>query len=168
VLHNGDTLTNGEYFIAATTILTSISNETESVVVPTINEGLPLYNFSTLGLESLVNQDSVAGSQLGNIRIVPNPYYAYSSYETDRLDNRVKVINLPKTCTISIYSVNGTLIRQFSKDDPTQTWIDWDLKNHAFVPIASGVYIVHIEAPEIGEIVLKWFGALRPTDLDSF
>ena len=168
VLHNGDTLTNGEYFIAATTTLTSISNETESVVVPTINEGLPLYNFSTLGLESLVNQDSVAESQLGNIRIVPNPYYAYSSYETDRLDNRVKVINLPETCTISIYSVNGTLIRQFSKDDPTQTWIDWDLKNHAFVPIASGVYIVHIEAPEIGEIVLKWFGALRPTDLDSF
>ena len=36
------------------------------------------------------------------------------------------------------------------------------------IPIASGIYIVHIDAGEIGEKVLKWFGALRPTDLDSF
>ena len=28
--------------------------------------------------------------------------------------------------------------------------------------------VVHVDAGEIGEKVLKWFGALRPTDLDSF
>ena len=168
IVHNNDTLVGGEYFTAATAFISSLNGETENIVVPVINSSLPLYNFSTFGLESLSNQDSVALSQLGNIRIVPNPYYAHSSYETDKLDNRVKIVNLPETCTISIYSINGTLIRQYSKDDPTQTWIDWDLKNQAFIPIASGVYIVHVEAPEVGEIVLKWFGALRPTDLDSF
>ena len=95
-------------------------------------------------------------------------YYAYSKYEESRLDNKVKIVNLPDQCTITIYSVNGTLIRQYSKDDNSQTYIDWDLKNFKFVPIASGVYLIHVEVPEVGEVVLKWFGALRPTDLDSF
>jgi len=34
--------------------------------------------------------------------------------------------------------------------------------------IASGGYLIHVHAPDIGEKVVKWFGALRPVDLDSF
>jgi len=28
--------------------------------------------------------------------------------------------------------------------------------------------MIHVNAPGIGEKVLKWFGVLRPIDLDSF
>jgi hypothetical protein len=30
------------------------------------------------------------------------------------------------------------------------------------------VYIIHIDVPNIGEKVLKWFGVMRPIDLDNF
>jgi len=42
------------------------------------------------------------------------------------------------------------------------------LKNHRNVPIAGGVYIIHIDVPDIGQKVLKWFGVMRPIDLDNF
>jgi hypothetical protein len=42
------------------------------------------------------------------------------------------------------------------------------MKNTYGISIASGVYIVHVDAPGIGEKVVKWFGALRPIDLNNF
>ncbi|MBL6871633.1 MAG: hypothetical protein ISQ95_03455, partial [Flavobacteriales bacterium] len=48
------------------------------------------------------------------------------------------------------------------------TSIDWNLKNKVGIPIASGVYLIHINAPGVCEKVLKWFGVIRPPDLDSF
>jgi hypothetical protein len=83
------------------------------------------------------------------------------------LDNRVKFTNLPRTCTISIYSVSGALIRKYRKDNDL-TYLDWDLRNSYQVPIAGGTYICHIDAPGIGERVLKWFGVIRPVDLQNF
>ncbi|MBL4652945.1 MAG: T9SS C-terminal target domain-containing protein [Flavobacteriales bacterium] len=168
IIHKGDTLYHGESFVADTTLIEAIGTSTTGLVTSVVNNGLPMYTYSTEGFASIKGSDSEAISALDLISIVPNPYYAYSQYETNRLDNRVKIVNLPDQCTITIYSINGTLIRQYSKDDATQTYIDWDLKNTAFIPIASGVYIVHVEVPEVGEVVLKWFGAMRPVDLDSF
>ena len=99
--------------------------------------------------------------------MVPNPYYAYSNYEFDKLENVVKIVNLPEQCTIKIYTVNGTLVRTFKKDDP-YTYMDWDLKNFANIPISSGVYLIHVNVPGVCEKVLKWFGVVRPPDLDQF
>ncbi len=129
----------------------------------------------------------VAKSALDYIRVVPNPYYAYSSYENtrkDQLDTRVRITNLPSKCVVSIYTVNGTLVRQFKRDVGTDlsagnvvvegvdfnqsASLDWDLKNTAGITVASGMYIIHIDAGEFGEKVVKWFGIMRPIDLDSF
>jgi hypothetical protein len=79
----------------------------------------------------------------------------------------VKIINLPVECTVSIYTVNGIMVRQFKKDSPI-TSLDWDLNNHQKIPVASGVYLIHVEAPGIGEKVIKWFGTIRQLDLNSF
>jgi hypothetical protein len=68
---------------------------------------------------------------------------------------------------VSIYNLSGTLVRQYVKDDPLTT-VDWDLKNHTNVPIAGGVYIIHVDVPGIGQQILKWFGVMRPVDLDTF
>ncbi|HOX80478.1 MAG TPA: T9SS type A sorting domain-containing protein, partial [Bacteroidales bacterium] len=132
----------------------------------TTNNNFPLYGFSTEGLEPIYNDIVKIQKDLDLINIVPNPYYAYSSYENNALDNRVKFTNLPKKCIITIYNMSGTLIRQFTKDDPT-TYLDWDLKNFAGIPVAGGVYIVHVKS-DGGERILKWFGALRPIDLNTF
>lgn len=127
----------------------------------------PYYTFSTKSAATITDDSATLESALDIINVVPNPYYSHSAYEVNKLDNRVKITNLPEVCTISIYNLNGTLIRQYVKADPL-TSLDWDLKNQANVPIAGGVYIIHIDVPDVGEKILKWFGVIRPTDLDNF
>jgi len=169
VLVGSDTLNEGDVFVASAGTITSLSTEADGGLVSSvINAALPQYNFNLDALAPTINDNDIADDALDLINIVPNPYYAYSQYEETRLDNLVKITNLPQTCTVTIYTVNGTLIRTFSKDDPTTTSVDWDLTNFANVPIASGMYIVHIDVPGVGEKVLKWFGVIRPVDLDSF
>ncbi|MCB0763026.1 MAG: T9SS C-terminal target domain-containing protein, partial [Flavobacteriales bacterium] len=139
----------------------------DPIIDPTQNNGLPLYTFGTAGFATENNVASTAKSALDLINVVPNPYYAFSGYETSRLDNRIKFINLPQSCTITIFNVSGTLVRKFKKDN-SLTYLDWDLKNANNIPIAGGVYICHVEVPGVGEKVIKWFGALRPIDLQNF
>lgn len=139
----------------------------EPPIEPIRNGGLPLYAFNTTDQAPVSNVTAVGQSELDIIGVVPNPYYAYSGYETGRLDNRVKFINLPKTCTISIYTVSGTLVRKYRKDNEL-TYLDWDLKNNYNVPISGGTYLCHIDAPGLGERVIKWFGVIRPIDLQNF
>jgi hypothetical protein len=134
----------------------------------TTNNGLPMYGFDMTGFETIKgNADLLKDSVLSMINVVPNPYYANSAYETGKLDNRIKIINLPEECKISIYNVNGTLMRRFNKADP-KTSLDWDLKNFADVPVAGGVYLIHVDVPNIGQRTLKWFGVIKPTDLNGF
>jgi hypothetical protein len=69
---------------------------------------------------------------------------------------------------VNIFTVNGTLVRSFKKDDASITSIDWNLKNQDGIPIEGGIYIIYVNATGIGETTIKWFGALRPIDLNSF
>jgi len=145
----------------------------------TVAENLwnPLYEFSTDNISTITQNTDSACSALDLINIVPNPYYAYSQYEENRIDNRVKFTNLPERCTVTIFTSSGTMVRQFVKDDPL-TSFDWDLKNFKGIPIASGTYIIHVKAENLVDLcgdgkftherVIKWFGALRPPDLDNF
>lgn len=137
----------------------------------------PKYRFSFSGKAPVVGDIDLAESALEQIQIVPNPYYAYSSYETAQLDNRIKITNLPNASNITILSLDGTLIRKFetdvgnfdySKGDLQVNTVEWDLTNSKDVKISSGMYIFHIEVPGVGERTMKWFGVLRPTDLDTF
>jgi hypothetical protein len=136
-------------------------------VFAAVNRNRPMYSFNTYDLKTETNSNTAAVDALELINVVPNPYYAYSAYEKNQIENRVKFTNLPEKCTIRIYTVSGTLIRKLTKDSPI-TSLDWDLKNQAGIPIASGLYIVHVEVPDVGEKILKFFGVLRPIDLDAY
>ncbi len=138
------------------------------------NDGLPLYSFSTDNLAKSALTDGgnpYAGDKqklLDQIHAVPNPYYGYTGYEVNRLDTRVRIINLPAKATISIYSLDGTLIRRLTKDNAGVSYIDWDILNAKGLPIASGMYLIHVNADGIGETVLRWFGAMRPIDVTNY
>ncbi len=132
-----------------------------------VNNNFPIYTFNTAGVAPIRESNELAKNALDLINVVPNPYYAFSAYETGQLDNRVKITNLPKVCKINIYTTGGILVRTFSKDSE-KTSLDWDLKNQSNITISSGVYIIHVQADGIGEKVVKWFGVMRPIDLDSF
>jgi hypothetical protein len=130
------------------------------------NGNKPMYTFNTKDIATKRNDTPTAIAALDLIRVVPNPYYGNSAYELTQLDNLVKITNLPKVCNVSIYALNGNLVRRFSKDNEV-TYLDWDLKNQYGIPIASGAYIIYVDAPGIGHKVVKFFGALRPQDLNS-
>ena len=57
-------------------------------------------------------------------------------------------------------------IRSIKKDNAV-TYQDWDLTNHAGIPIAGGIYLIHVEVPNVGERVLKAFIAMRMVDLQN-
>ena len=144
--------------------------ETASSEVSDENENLPMYSFNTNGLATQVSED-MGKAALDNVRAVPNPYYAFSKYERGQLDNRVRITNLPQKCEISIYTLDGKLVRQFNKDQTEenhQTYLDWDLRNEERVPIGSGVFLINVNAFELGSTTIKWFGIRRPLDLDTF
>ncbi|WP_027420130.1 T9SS type A sorting domain-containing protein [Crocinitomix catalasitica] len=136
------------------------------------NEGFPMYQFNISNSSRVADSDKLV-SVIDNIKIVPNPYYAYSAYETGKLDNRVKITNLPERCEVNIFNMQGALVRSYKKDDAI-TSLDWDLKNAKNIPIAGGIYLIHIkiEVNEDGgvkeyEKVLKWYGVMRQPDLDN-
>lgn len=130
------------------------------------NNSNPRYRFNTDAVFTEFSSD-FGSDALDMIRMVPNPYFAYSEYENNPVENRVKLTNLPETCKISIYTTDGSLVRRIIKDDQS-TEVIWDMKNNAKVPIASGTYLIHVDAGDLGEKVIKWMGVMRELDLDSF
>lgn len=133
------------------------------------HQGLkPYYTFSTEGCGPKFNDLEKTEKDLDLITVVPNPYYAFSSYEENALTHKVKITNVPDKCVVTIYTVNGAKIRQFKKDSSV-TSIDWDLTNHANTPIASGFYIIHVkDLTSGGEQTVKFYAAMRQVDLNTF
>jgi len=153
-----------------------VNNPFQVTDEPTSNNGYPKYEF-TIDADRIatIGDQQVAEDALDLIRAVPNPYYGFSAYENSSIEQVVKFTNLPAKCKISIYSLDGRLIRTYNRDaqpdlsrgtDQLITSEEWDLKNEQGISIASGVYIIHIDANAsgLGEKVLKWFGGVREFD----
>jgi hypothetical protein len=148
------------------TIKLRVNKEYKNFVGSGENGGKPMYSWSMDDIATVTADKDQLAEALKMINVVPNPYYAFSEYERNRLDTRVKITNLPKICTINIYTVNGKLVRTFKKDSEI-TSQDWDLTNNKSIPVASGVYLIHVEIPGIGERVLKFIGGMRQVDLQG-
>ncbi len=137
------------------------------------NNGFPLYTFSTKGMGARALGDAGNNSDkqalLDRISVVPNPYYAYAQhYEQNRLDTRVRITNLPRRAEVSVYSIDGSMVRRLTKDNPDEAYLDWDLRNAKGLPVASGMYLVHVKAEGIGETIVRFFGAMRPLDIRNY
>ncbi|MCK4573594.1 MAG: hypothetical protein KAU36_04440, partial [candidate division Zixibacteria bacterium] len=85
--------------------------------------------------------------------------------ETDRPDDRVRAIhfaNLPPKCTISIYTIDGDLVREIEHDrdlgDPTAAHDEWNLITRNTQLVVSGLYYWTIESADgsvqIGKLVI--------------
>ena len=149
----------------------------ENAGLTTVNDNNPMYMFElTPDIVTLTNvatkadaRQSYKDSIMEAINVVPNPYYSYSTYETaSQLETKVRFINVPGNTTITIYTIDGTLVRTFPNTPSNTTTYDWDLHNHNGIPIAGGVYLIHFSTPGIGERVVKWFGTMRPVDMSGF
>jgi hypothetical protein len=132
--------------------------------------GHPKYQFRISGQAMQPLNDIQVANALDSIKAVPNPYYGFSQYETSSTSNVVKITNLPAKCIVTIYALNGNFIRQYKRDEQYAPYqqitpaLEWDIKNNKGIPVASGVYIIHINAYGMGERTIKWFGITRMFD----
>jgi hypothetical protein len=139
--------------------------------------GYPTYRFKLEGFAPTELDEAGVNAALDQINVVPNPYYGFSDYEDSEFENIVKVTNLPPRAIVTIYTLDGKFIRQYNRDErpgvPNGTALrqgqivpdlEWDLRNARGIPIASGVYLIHVAAPGLGERTLKWFGVNRQFD----
>ena len=66
---------------------------------------------------------------------------------------------MPEQATIRVFTLAGSLIKTIGKSGP-ETSIDWDLLTEEGLPVSSGMYLVHVEVPGVGEKVIK-FGVVK-------
>ena len=132
--------------------------------------GTPRYQFTIQGRERSDLSSLQVENALDSIKVVPNPYYGFSQYEVSQFSNVVKITNLPAKCKVTIYSLDGKFIRQYTRAEQYAPYsqiapdLEWDLKNSQGIPVASGVYLIHIDAEGLGERTIKWFGIGRQFD----
>ena len=131
-----------------------------------------VYTLDASDIAALTGQTEVAEDALSRIGVTPNPYRGRSAYERDSNDRLVRFVNLPEQAQIRIYTVAGTLIRTIDKSGLGST-IDWNLETENNLPVASGMYLIHVEARDgdgnrIGERVLKLGVIQRRTRVNIF
>jgi hypothetical protein len=115
------------------------------------NSSADTFTFSTAGLEMVSNDFDP-----DRISVWPNPYYGYNPEERDALDRRVMFSHLPTEgpATIRIFALDGTLVRTIKHNDMGSQHTYWDMKNNFELPVASGMYVAHVETNH-GDKILK-------------
>lgn len=132
--------------------------------------GHPRYRFKIDGAGRKELSSIQVENALDSVKVIPNPYYGFSQYETSQFTQTVKISNLPGKCKVTIYSLDGKFIRQYNRNEQYEAYdqiapdVEWDLKNSKGIPVASGVYLIHFDAPGMGQRTVKWFGIARQFD----
>ena len=115
------------------------------------NSSADSFTFTTEGLGMVAN-----AFDPDRISVWPNPYYGYNPEERDALDRRVMFSHLPEEgpATIRIFALDGTLVRTIHHNDTGSQHTSWDMKNNFELPVASGMYVAHVET-NMGDKILK-------------
>ncbi|MEM1269118.1 MAG: T9SS type A sorting domain-containing protein [Bacteroidota bacterium] len=124
-----------------------------------------IFSLDTSGFEAVTGDAATARAALDLIGISPNPYKGASAYETTNLNDVARFINMPEQATIRVFTLAGTLIKTLIKNGPEAS-LDWDLTTDSNLPVASGMYLIHIDAPGLGEKVLKFAVIKKRIQLD--
>lgn len=130
------------------------------------NSDLDRYAFSSQSLSPDLSATE-RKDLLANVRVVPNPYFAFSAYETSFDTPILKFTHLDQKATVRIFNLAGQQVRILRKDN-TENELQWDLRNSTGLKVASGMYIAHIEVPGVGEKVLKFAIVQREERIDRF
>jgi len=110
--------------------------------------------------------DQVEGENL-KVYIYPNPYRVNANYRAHGFEGRgdfdrpgyrlrrIHFANLPAKCHISIYTLDGDLVREFDHDmdpsDPNSRFDEWDMISRNTMEVVSGLYYWVVESAD-GEV----------------
>ena len=84
-----------------------------------------------------------------------SPYFGYNPEEKSSDDRQIHFTHLPDEdkCIIRIFDLTGILVRKIEHNNGTQYEIG-NVRDYNTKPVASGMYIVHIETDK-GDKILK-------------
>lgn len=135
------------------------------IVANHVNSPANVYSFQST--KPTVNDLALAKDQIKLVNVFPNPYAGLNIEERDPVNRFVTFTHLSPTAKIRIFTLSGELVRIINHNDGTQLE-RWDLRNSNDIPVASGIYIAHIELPGMGQKVLK-LAVFQPEErLDVF
>lgn len=115
------------------------------------NKVLTKDNVFTLVAPSVTTDLELAKQDVEEINVFPNPYYGVNPQELNKYQRFVTFTHLPRKATIRIFNLAGQLVRTMDKDNADQ-FHRWDLMNQDNLPVASGLYIVHVDMPDLGKV----------------
>ncbi|MGD8778230.1 MAG: T9SS type A sorting domain-containing protein [Ignavibacteria bacterium] len=111
----------------------------------------------------------LAKEDVEKINVFPNPYYGYNSLEINKYQRFVTISHLPDVATIRIFNLAGQLVKTINHNDATSQFDKWDLTNESGLPVASGMYILHIDMPNLGKEKILKVGIIQEQQfLDRF
>lgn len=105
----------------------------------------------TFTIPENTESNAAAVDDVKKINVFPNPYYAYNPSELNRTENFVTFTHLPQEATIRIFNLAGVQVRKIEKNSDSQ-FERWDLQNESGLPVASGIYFVHVDMPKLGTV----------------
>jgi len=109
----------------------------------------PTYNLGT------------AKADVDKINVFPNPYYGVNPREINRLNKFVTFNHLPTNATIRIFNLAGVLVKTIQKHDATTQFATWNLNNESNLPVASGIYIIHVDMSDLGKSKILKFALVQ-------
>jgi hypothetical protein len=104
-----------------------------------------------------------AGTQLSDIRIVPNPYVISSDASKLRFPNepdKIAFYNIPARCKISIYTELGELINEIMHTSGSGDEY-WSSITSSRQVVVSGIYIVVFEDLDTGQRTIQKLSVIR-------
>ncbi len=117
---------------------------------------------------AVTNNADLAKEDVRAINVFPNPYYGVNSEELNKYQRFVTFSHLPQRATIRIFNMAGIMVRVIEKDN-SSTFERWNLSNESGLPVGSGLYIAHIDMPDLGATkVLKLAIIQEAQILDRF
>jgi len=111
--------------------------------------------------------DNTANEATTGIHVVPNPFVAQSApnfgftpSRTNPSQERIVFVNLPPNSTVRIYTLTGDLVTTLHNIQDAslgwQTTASWDLITDNMQTIVAGLYLYHVEAPGIDDLIDKF------------
>ena len=84
------------------------------------------------------------------INVFPNPYFGFHYRETAANNKYVTFSHLPDNAVIRIFDLSGVLVKTINHVSTSGQFDTWNLQNDYSYPVASGIYIVYIDMPDLG------------------
>ncbi len=118
----------------------------------------------TFGTDASSYSIDKAKIDVEKINVFPNPYYGVNPNEINKYQRYVTFNHLPTKATLRVFNLAGQLVKTVVKDDDTQ-FARWSLTNENGLPAASGVYVVYIDLPDLGETKILKVAVIQETQI---